>query len=122
MPVVSISLNDTLLEKLKNIEKDLGFSGRSEVVRTAIRNYISDQTKLESLEGETSAVLTIKHSEPGPDIHDYQELITSQIHDHDSDGNCLQMFIVEGNAEKVVKMKDFLEAEKNVTRVEITVL
>ncbi len=121
MPVVSISLNETLLEKLEKIEEEVGYSGRSEVIRTAVRNFIDQNTELEDLEGDTTAVLTAKHdNEAGLDIHDFQGLIRSQLHDHDSEGNCLQVFIVSGEAEKIQDMKEHLESKRKVTGVDIS--
>ena len=119
MPVVSISLNETLLEKIENIQEELGFSGRSEVIRTAVRNFIKDKEKLEKLEGTQTAVLTVKHdNEAGLDIHDFQGLIRSQLHDHDEQGNCMQVFIVSGEAEKILDMKEHLESKKKVMNID----
>lgn len=121
MPVVSISLNETLLEKLEQIEDEIGYSGRSEVIRTAVRNFIKDKEKLEQLEGAQTAVLTVKHeNEAGLDIHDFQGLIRSQLHDHDKQGNCMQVFIVSGEAEKILDMKEHLESKKKVMNVDIS--
>lgn len=121
MPVVSISLNDKLLKKLEEIEKDLGYSGRSEVIRTAVRNFINQNTELEEIKGDTTAVLTVKHeSEAGLDIHDFQGLIRSQLHDHDQEGNCMQIFIVSGEAKKILEMKNNLESKRKVMKADIS--
>jgi CopG family nickel-responsive transcriptional regulator len=42
MPVVSLSINDGLLEELDKVRDDLGYSGRSEVIRAAIRLLLTD--------------------------------------------------------------------------------
>lgn len=57
MTVVSISLDQKLLEDLENLEEELGFSGRSDVIRTAIRDYIAEKDSLEDMEGEKTAVI-----------------------------------------------------------------
>ncbi len=122
MTVVSISLNETLLEKLEEIEEEQGFSGRSEVMRTAIRNFIDDRKELDELEGEASAVMTVNYEhDTGLDTHRFQDLIKSQLHSHDMEGDCLQVFILEGSLEDIVDMKQSLEAERNVTDVDISV-
>lgn len=122
MPVVSISLNEDLLENLEHIEDELEFSGRSEVIRTAVRNFIDEKQEPEELEGELSAVMTVKYDhDTGLDTHRFQGLINSQLHSHDQEGNCLQVFIVEGPAEKIVDMKEELESERNVSKVNLSV-
>jgi CopG family nickel-responsive transcriptional regulator len=42
MSVTSISLTPTLLHKLDEIKDEKGYSSRSEVIRDAIRSYLSD--------------------------------------------------------------------------------
>jgi len=118
MPVVSISLNNTLLEKIEALEEEMEFSGRSEVIRTALRNFIEEKKELEKLQGEKTAVLTVKHvNDAGLDIHDFQGLIRSQLHDHDKSGDCIQVFVVSGNVEKIIELKESLESESKVENV-----
>jgi len=121
MAVVSISLNENLLEKLEDIEKSVGYSGRSEVIRTAVRDFISEKEDLEDLEGDITAVLNVRHeNDAGIDIHDYQGLVRSQLHDHDGKGNCLQVFILEGDVDKVVEMYEFIESRKGVLKADLS--
>ena len=42
MSVTSISLSTSLLNKLDEIKDEKGYSSRSEVIRDAIRTYLSD--------------------------------------------------------------------------------
>ena len=43
MTIVSISLNDEILNEMDKLQKSLGFSGRSEIVRAGIRGMISEE-------------------------------------------------------------------------------
>ena len=43
MPIVSISLNDEILSELDRIQKTMGFSGRSEIIRAGIRNLVAEE-------------------------------------------------------------------------------
>jgi len=121
MSVVSVSLNDKLLEELEKLEKELGFSGRSEVIRTAIRSFISKKKSLKELTGEKTAVITVLHEE-GAEIHthDFQSLIRSQLHDHDEEGDCMQVFVLSGDAEEILKMKNHLESKRKVKKADIS--
>ncbi|MGH9991312.1 MAG: CopG family ribbon-helix-helix protein, partial [Nitrososphaera sp.] len=40
MTIVSVSLNDDILSEIDKLQKALGFSGRSEIVRAGIRNLL----------------------------------------------------------------------------------
>ncbi|MDQ3562119.1 MAG: ribbon-helix-helix domain-containing protein, partial [Thermoproteota archaeon] len=41
MAIVSISLNSDILTEIDKLQKALGFSGRSEIVRAGIRNLLA---------------------------------------------------------------------------------
>ena len=43
MGIISISLNDTMMKELDHVQKTLGFTGRSEIVRTGIRNFLQEE-------------------------------------------------------------------------------
>lgn len=121
MPVVSISINEKLLGKLEDLEENLGYSGRSEVIRTAIRNYIDQKEKLDRMEGEKTAVMNVKHQHDAAlETHDFQDLIRSQLHDHDEDGDCIQVFILQGKAKEIIEVKEHLQSNKKVLKTNIT--
>ena len=121
MPVVSISLNEKLLEKLEKIENELGYSGRSEVIRTAARDFISKKQNLDGLKGDKTAILTVWHdNDANLEIHDYQGLVGSQLHDHDEEGDCMQVFVLSGDAEEILKMKNHLESKRKVKKADIS--
>ncbi|MGE5705883.1 MAG: CopG family ribbon-helix-helix protein, partial [Nitrososphaerales archaeon] len=67
MPIVSISLNDDIINDINKLQKDLGFSGRSEIVRAGLRSILAEQKQRESLHGELSALLLIIHQERDDD-------------------------------------------------------
>ena len=43
MVIISISLNERILKDIDKLERDLGFSGRSEVIRAGVRLLISEE-------------------------------------------------------------------------------
>ena len=40
MPIISVSLTDKNVEDLESLQKDLGFGGRSEAIRAAMRGRV----------------------------------------------------------------------------------
>ena len=42
MAIISVSLKDDFLEEVNVIQKELGFSGRSELIRAGLRMIIAD--------------------------------------------------------------------------------
>ena len=57
MTIVSVSPNNDILTKIDKLQKALGFSGRSEIVRAGIRNLLAEEKDRQDLYGELFAVL-----------------------------------------------------------------
>lgn len=126
MAVVSISLNDTLLEEIDELMEEQGFSGRSEVMRTAVRSLLRERKKLSDLEGRVDAIAIVTHA--GDDTaeidqiqHEYQEVITTQLHNHLENHKCIEIFMLHGDAQKIKKLYNKLEASSKVEQAKITV-
>jgi len=126
MSVVSVSLNDTLLEDIDGFMDEQGFSGRSEVMRTAVRALLRDRKKISDLEGTVDAVVIVTHEDEDSgeidDIqHDYQDTITTQLHNHMDEHKCLEVFMLHGEAEKVKQLYNKLQASSKVEQAKIIV-
>ena len=58
LPIVSISLNDDIINDIDKLQKNLGFTGRSEIVRAGLRNIIAEQKERDSITGKTGCDIT----------------------------------------------------------------
>lgn len=125
VPVVSISLTDRNIEDIDRIQNTFGLKGRSEVVRACLRSAEVELRERDGLSGDVEGVLIIVHeSHRSPNLdqirHDYQDIISTQIHSHLRNEKCLEVFIINGDAEEVKEMmlkfrgKDELEYVKFV--------
>jgi CopG family nickel-responsive transcriptional regulator len=63
LAIVSISLNNDILTEIDKLQKALGFSGRSEIVRAGIRNLLAEEKDRQDLYGELFAVLLAIHDD-----------------------------------------------------------
>jgi len=109
MPIVSVSLTDKNLDTLDKLRKALGLAGRSEAIRVCLRSAETEVREREAMQGEIEGVLiTIHRQSDGHDFetakHEYQEIISTQLHSHISNGKCLDMFVIRGSANKVKAM------------------
>lgn len=126
MSVVSVSLNDTLLEDIDEFMDEQGFSGRSEVMRTAVRALLRDRKEISDLKGTVDAVVIVTHEdEDSGEIdniqHDYQDTITTQLHNHMDEHKCLEVFMLHGEAEKVKELYNNFQASKKVEQAKIII-
>lgn len=109
MTIISVSMDDGLLEELAKLQEELGFSGRSEVIRTGAQMLIADCKEKERLEGRLNAVLLLIHAQHDEDAvtaikHEFEDIIHTQIHNHLRDDKCLEVFILEGDAARVKEL------------------
>ncbi|MFX1397074.1 MAG: ribbon-helix-helix protein, CopG family [Promethearchaeota archaeon] len=51
MPIISLQLNDELLERFENVRRKSGFQSKSEALRGAIVNFIKNHENFENFEG-----------------------------------------------------------------------
>ena len=63
MTIISLSLNSKILKELDKIQKEMGFSGRSEVIRTGVRTLLADIKERTELSGKIKAVLLLIHED-----------------------------------------------------------
>lgn len=106
MAIISISLNDKLLSEIDAVQEDMGFSGRSDVIRAAARMLIDENKQKNISQGHANAVLFLIHSQKVEDRvtdikHDFEDIINTQIHTHLKDENCLEIFILDGVASRI---------------------
>ena len=60
MPIVSISLTEEILREIDNLQKSMGFSGRSDAIRAGIRSFVAEEKQNQNLSGNINAILLCK--------------------------------------------------------------
>ena len=126
MSVVSVSLNDTLLEDIDEFMDEQGFTGRSEVMRTAVRALLRDRKDIADLEGTVDAVVIVTHEDENSgeidDIqHNHQSIVTTQLHNHLENHTCLEVFMLHGEAENIKGLYNQFQASKKVKQAKIII-
>jgi len=125
MVVVSISLNDNILKEIDKIEKELGYSGRSEVIRTGARLLISEFKNNEKITGKINAILLLIHSPDSEDVvseikHNFEDVTIKQIHSH-LRNKCLEIFILDGDAENIKEMVRLFQTSRKMDHVKLII-
>ena len=68
--VTSISLSTNLRNRLDEIKGEKGYSSRSEVIRDAIRSYLSEYEISKLEKGNLTATITAMYQKSGPHLDD----------------------------------------------------
>ena len=127
MPIVSISLNDEILSELDRLQKTMGFSGRSEAIRAGIRSFASEEKQKSDLTGKIHAILLVVHNDEFDHIvsgitHNFEDLITTHLHTKIEKEKCMELFVIDGDAEKVSIMTKDFQTNKNMDTVKLVAI
>ena len=127
MPIVSISLNDEILKQIDNLQKSLGFSGRSDAIRAGIRSFVSEEKQKEDLSGNVNAILLVVHNDEYDNQvtgikHSYEDLITTHLHSKIEGDKCMEIFMLKGEANLVTDITKDFQTNKKMDTVKLVAL
>lgn len=126
MVIVSISLNDTILKEIDRIQNALGYSGRSEVIRAGARLLISESKEKERLTGNINSILLLIHSQDAENVvseikHKFENVTKTQIHGHLRENKCLEVFVLDGDADRIKEMVRLFQTSRKMDYVKLIV-
>ena len=126
MPVISISVPGSLLEKVDRYISEHGYTSRSEFIREALREYITFQSPELALGDEevygVIIALTDHGTAPSVDekvievIHSHQPVVRSFYHQLLKNGHCLNIAVVEAPWGKIVEIMKSLRKIRGVEK------
>lgn len=126
MPIISISLNDNIIQELDKLQKFLGFSGRSEIVRASVRNLLLEEKRIEELEGVLHSVLLVIHDEKSDQEiseirHGFDKIINTHIHNKIDKDRCLEIFVLYGDAKEIKNITKKFQGNRKMDQVRLVV-
>jgi CopG family nickel-responsive transcriptional regulator len=107
-----------MIREIDQIQEAQGFTGRSELVRAAIRLLIEDSKEKDTISGHTNAIIVVTHDESNEAPitrlkHQFEDIVKTHIHNKVSHSNCVELFLLEGDGKKVASMaKEFQKEDK----------
>lgn len=130
MPVISISVSSELLRKLDRFMRERGYSSRSEAIRDAIRDSMAEYELRKFEMGRVVATITVISRHERHDVdgrlmrlrHEYDEVVSGNMHIHLAGNYCLEIFIAEGNAEKVKNFIARIRSIRGIEQVRFTIV
>jgi CopG family nickel-responsive transcriptional regulator len=130
MTVVSVSMPESLLERIDEFAEGHGYTGRSEVVREAARNLLGEfeDRKLEGrpLLGVVTVLFSYETSNAEERMmrlrHEHESLVTSNFHNHVGDHYCMELFVLEGSLEEISTFVGKVRATRDTLTVDYSVL
>ncbi|MFT4885289.1 MAG: CopG family nickel-responsive transcriptional regulator [Natronomonas sp.] len=130
MSVVSVSMPESLLERLDEFAEEHGYTGRSEVVREASRNLLSEfeDKQLEGRELMSTVTVVFDHETSSAEErmmavrHEHEDLVVSNVHNHVGDHYCMELFVLEGELDEISTFVGKIRATSDVLSVDYSVI
>jgi CopG family nickel-responsive transcriptional regulator len=126
--IISLSLPSELLEELDTaLGEDRGVT-RSEVVRQAVRMYLTQNNELEKIKGNIIATITVLYekTEQNKELfrlqHEFDDMITAYLHAHLSETDCLEVMVIKGASDRLRRLIDGLKANKPVKQIKFSIM
>lgn len=118
MVVISISLPSKELKEFDTITEKMGYSSRSDAVREAFQNFISENRWKGIGEGPINLLVSLIYEDCKAHkvldiIHDHSGTIHSSSHTH-VDHKCIDQLVLNGEVEQ---LKEFLNSVAGIKDV-----
>ncbi|VFJ13995.1 putative nickel-responsive regulator [Candidatus Nitrosocosmicus franklandus] len=126
MPIISVSLNENIIQELDKLQKFLGFSGRSEIVRASVRNLLLEEKRIDELSGVLHSVLLVIHDEKSDQEiseirHGFDKIINTHIHNKIDKDRCLEIFVLYGDAKEIKNITKKFQGNRKMDQVRLVV-
>jgi CopG family nickel-responsive transcriptional regulator len=126
MTIISLSLNEAILNEIEKIQKEQGYSSRSEVIRAGVRILSSENKEMDLLTGKINSILLLVHDHNVEIVvsnikHNFEDITTTQIHSHLKNNKCLEIFVLEGDTERIKEMIRQFKTNKKMDLVKLIV-
>jgi CopG family nickel-responsive transcriptional regulator len=128
MSIISLSLPTELLEELDAVLGEQKSATRSEVLRQALRSYLTEYKKLEELKGNIIATISVLYNkeEKNEELfklqHEFSDMITAYLHSHLTETSCLEVMVIKGPSSRLKELIDGLKANKPVKQIKFSVM
>lgn len=121
---------DALLERLDAFADEHGYTGRSEVVREASRNLLSEFEDKRLEDRDLLGVVTVLFNYETSDVeqrmmqlrHEHELLVSSNVHNHVGDRYCMELFVVEGSLEEISTFVGKIRATQDTLSIDYSVI
>ncbi|MFB6081595.1 MAG: CopG family ribbon-helix-helix protein [Halanaeroarchaeum sp.] len=129
MTVVSVSMPEELVDRIDAFADDHGYTGRSEVIREASQSLLGEFEDARLEDRKLMAVVTVLFDYHGTDVeermidlrHEYERLVSSNVHSHVGDHHCMELFVLEGELEDISGFVGKIRATRDTLTVDYSV-
>ena len=127
---VGVTFPPELLKDFDEVISKMGYESRSKAIQDAVRLYVSERKWLKDEDNVQTGILLMVYdhevkgleSELTETQHEHSSLITSTLHVHISERDCLEAIAVRGKASEIRELSDELTTRRGVKILKTTIV
>jgi len=127
---VGVTFPPDLLKEFDEIIGKMGYDSRSKAIQDSVRLFVTEYKELREQKGTRVGVLVMVYDHEVEGLeealtnaqHKYGSVISSSMHVHLSDRECLEAIAVKGDAEEIRKLAQELATMRGVKQVKSTIV
>lgn len=127
---VGVTFPPELLKELDRTIEEMGYENRSKAIQDSVRSFITEYNWLREQKGVKAGILVMiyDHEVKGLDDalidiqHSHSHVVSSTMHIHLSNRECLEAIAVKGKADDIRKLAEELTTKKGVRQVKPTIV
>jgi len=120
---------DELEERINEFGEEHGYTGRSEIVREAVRNLLSEFEDRRLEDRELMSIVTVLFDYETTNVeermmhlrHDHDHLVVSNFHSHVGNHYCMELFVLEGQLADISTFVGKIRATRDTISVDYSV-
>jgi CopG family transcriptional regulator, nickel-responsive regulator len=119
---IGVTFPPELLKDFDDITQKMGYESRSKAIQDAVRLYVSERKWIQEEDANQTGVILMvyDHETRGLESdltdhqHHHQELISSTMHIHLGEHDCLEVIAVKGKGSEIRHLSDELATRRGV--------
>ena len=127
---VGVTFPPELLGELDKAIDKMGYDSRSKAIQDSVRSFLTEYKLLQEHKGTKAGVIVMVYDHEVKGLEDslieiqhrYSRVISSSMHIHLSERECLEAVAVKGEADEIRKLAQELATERGVKQVRSTIV
>jgi CopG family nickel-responsive transcriptional regulator len=127
---IGVTIPPELLKDFDEITSKMGYESRSKAIQDAVRLYVSERKWLKQEDATQTGIILMVYDHDAKNLdselteaqHEHSKIITSTMHIHVSEHDCLEAIAVKGKASEIRHLSDELTTRRGVKILKTTIV
>jgi CopG family transcriptional regulator, nickel-responsive regulator len=127
---IGVTIPPDLLKDFDEIIKKMGYDSRSKAIQDSVRLFVSERKWLKEEDTNQTGIILMVYDHDAKNLdselteaqHEHSKIITSTMHIHVSEHDCLEAIAVKGKASEIRHLSDELTTRRGVKILKTTIV